>query len=269
MMGFDLVGLMMAVEDAFGFVIPDEDIAGLNTVGKLYEYIRAHRFHGKWQACLGSITCYKIRRAMISVLHIARNDVRVSTELAAIIPKHRRRVWRSIQKATGFRLPQLRRPRWVTATAVLATLGLAIAVPLLFSLTLFNGAILAGILTAFAVRYAFSWLMIPLAFEFHPECPTVGRLATATLARNYRAIVAAADTSASDAEVWQMLCSIIAEQLGVRAYDITQDTDFDKEPVTVRPEIQRGRDADRRWVAACLPYGQNTELPLPYVVEHQ
>lgn len=268
-MGLDLAELMTAVEDAFGFVIPEEDAAGLDTAGKVHEYVLAHRYRGKRQACLRSITFYKIRQAMMSVLHIPRKDVRASTELSAIIPRRRRRVWRALQRASGFRLPRLRRSAWVRAGTILAILGLAILVPLLLSLTLLNGAILVGILTALTVGYAFSWLTIPLEFEFHPECPTAGQLATATLARNYRAIVATADISASDAEVWQKLSSIVAEQLGVRACDITKDTDFVKDRVTVRPEIQRDQVVGQTWVAASLGVGEHAGLPLHYVAEHQ
>ena len=228
-MGLDSVELVMAVEDTFGFSIPDQDAAGLDTVGKLYEYILAHRFHGKREACLSSITFYKLRRAMMSVLQIARNDVRVSTELSAIIPKHRRRVWQALEKATGFRLPQLRRPKWVTAIVILLTVGLAITIPMFFSLTLFRGLLVSAIFAAFAVGYVLFWLTTPLAFEFQPECTTAGQLAMATLARNYRAIVEETNTCSSDGEAWQMLCLIIADQLGVRTSDFTKETSFVKD----------------------------------------
>ena len=39
----DVVELIMSVEDAFGFSIPDEDAAELVTVGKLAEYIEARQ----------------------------------------------------------------------------------------------------------------------------------------------------------------------------------------------------------------------------------
>ena len=38
-MGLDSVELVMAVEEEFGFLIPDDDAAKLDTVGKLYQYI--------------------------------------------------------------------------------------------------------------------------------------------------------------------------------------------------------------------------------------
>ena len=116
-MGLDSVELVLEVENAFGFSIPDEDAAGLTTVGKLYDYVLAHRFRGKQDVCLSSMTFYKLRRGLMLVLQVPRNSVRVSTEVSAIIPKHRRRSWRALEKATGFRLPFLRRPGWVVTLA--------------------------------------------------------------------------------------------------------------------------------------------------------
>ena len=65
-MELDSVELVLEVEDAFGFSIPDEDAAGLTTVGKLYDYVLAHRFRGKQDACLSSMTFYKLRRGLMS-----------------------------------------------------------------------------------------------------------------------------------------------------------------------------------------------------------
>ena len=101
-MGLDSVELVLEVEDAFGFSIPDEDAAGLTTMGKLYEYVLAHRFRGKQDACLSSITFYKIRRALMSVLKIPRDAVRVATELSAIMPRRRRRAWRRSSRRRAF-----------------------------------------------------------------------------------------------------------------------------------------------------------------------
>ena len=228
-MGLALVELIMTVEDTFGFSIPDEDAPNLNTMGNLHEYVLAHRFPQDRKACLSSVTFYKIRRALMSVLKLPRKDVRVSTELSTIIHGHRRRVWRAIEQTTGLRLPQLRRPTWVTATAVLATIALAVAMPTLLSLPPFGGAVLVAILTAFVLGYSLVWLTAPLALQFQLDCTTVGQLATATLARNYRAIVEESAKVASDAEVWNILCSIVAEQLGARSADLTKQTDFVKD----------------------------------------
>jgi len=228
-MGLEFVELFLAVENAFGFSIPNEDAAGLDTVGKLYDYILAHRFRGYQEDCLSSITFYKLRRVMMSVLRIPRKEIRVSTELSEIIPARRRRTWKALRRETGLRLPQLRRPVWATTIAALATFGLGIAVPVLLSLSLFGGAILAAILTMFAVGYLFSWLSKPLAFEFLPDCATMGQLTSLTLAHNYRTIIEELNSSASDAEVWETLQVVIAEELGGSPSQLTKEADFSKD----------------------------------------
>ena len=154
-MGLELVELVLEVEDTFGFSIADEDAAGLTTMGKLYDYVLAHRFRGKQDACLSSITFYKIRQALMSVLEIPRDAVRVSTELPAIIPKRRRRTWRAIEKTTGWRLPWLRRPRWVVTLATLAALGLGAAVPMLLGLKPFRGGVAVALFSAAVFGFVF------------------------------------------------------------------------------------------------------------------
>jgi acyl carrier protein len=228
-MGLDLVELVMEVEDAFAFSIPDEDAAGLNTVGKLYDYVLARRFRGKPDACLTSMTFYRIRRTLLSVLQIPRATVRPTTELAAIIPKRRRRTWRAIQRASGLRLPFLRRPRWVVTLATLAALGFGIAMPVHLGLKPFGGGVMVAILSTAVFAYALSWLTEFLAYEFPPDVATVGQLAKATLARNYRPLVAESQKPASDAEVWDILQRIIGEQLGVRPDQLTKEMDFVKD----------------------------------------
>jgi acyl carrier protein len=224
-MGLDLLELVLAVEDAFGCSIADEDAAELNTLGKLYEYILAHRFQADEEGCLTSIVFYKIRRAMMVVLQVPRKNVRVATRLSALIPRRRRHAWHAIHKASGLRLPRLRRPVWVTAVATLASLVPAVAAPLLLGLRPLNGAIWLAVLVGTAAGYFFYWLTIPLAFEFQLECHTVGELTIATLARNFQAVHDEAKSS-NTAEVWDVLCRIVSEQLGVGAGDLTKETSF-------------------------------------------
>ena len=202
--------------------------AELNTMGKLYEYTFAHRFPADEEGCLTSIVFYKIRRAMMAVLQVPRKNVRAATRLSALIPRHRRRAWHAIRKLSGLRLPRLRRPVWVTAAATLASLLLAVAAPLLLGRRLLNGAIWLAVLVGTAAGYLLYWLTTPLAFEFQPECHTVGELTIATLARNFQAVHDEAKSS-NAAEVWDVLCRIVSEQLGVRAGDLTRETDFVKD----------------------------------------
>jgi acyl carrier protein len=229
-MDFDFGDVVLEVEDAFGFSIPNEDAAALTTMGKLYDYVLAHRFRGKQDACLSSITFYKIRRALMSILQIPRDAVRVSTELPAIVRKRRRRTWRAVEQTTGLRLPMLRRPRWVVTIATLAAVGLGIATPALLGLKPFRGGIAVALFTAGVFGFVFLYRLTEfLAYEFPPDVATVGQLAKATLARNYQPLVAEAKKSATDAEVWDALQRIVGEQFGVRLDQLTKETDFVKD----------------------------------------
>jgi len=226
---FDLGELMLEVEDTFGFAIPAEDAADLSSMGRLYDYVLAHRFHGKQDACLTSITFYQLRRALMAVLHIPKDAVRCSTELSAIIANRRRRTWRFIEKASGFHLPFLRRPRWFMRLAMLLAVALGITVPVLAGLKPFGGGILSAIVATCAfVLIFFCRLTEVFATEYPPDLSTVGQLAKATLARNYQRIVAESKKSATDAEVWDILRRIIADQLGIPLEQLTKETEFFK-----------------------------------------
>jgi hypothetical protein len=209
---FDLGELLLEVEDAFAFSIPEEDVAGLTTAGKLYNYVLAHRFHGKQDVCLTSMTFYKLRRALMSVLQIPRKALRPSTELSAIISKHRRRTWRALETATGYHLPFLRRPLWFVRLATLVALGFGIATPVFLGIKPFRGGVLSAmVVTAALIFLFFCRLTECFATEFPPDALTVGQLAKAILARNYRPIVAESKKPATDAEVWEILQRIICD----------------------------------------------------------
>ncbi len=138
---------------------------------------------------------------MTSILHVPREKIQTSTKLPEIMPTRRRRTWRAIERETGLRLPQLRRPAWVAriATAVVVVLG--VAVPVLLSLSLFGGAILTAILSMIVLGNLFAWLTKPLAFEFHSDCTKMGQLAALTLALNYRTIAGELNESAGDEDI--------------------------------------------------------------------
>jgi hypothetical protein len=220
----DIDPLIVKVEDAFGFSIPNEDAARLSVAGRLYDYVLEHRFRGKQIDRLRQVACYKIQRALMSSLKAARNSVQAGIDIAAVIHAHRRRAWRILEQSTGLRLPQLRRPAWVTAAAIVATFAAAIVVPKLLSLGPFNGAILLGLVIAIVVGRCLGWLTELLAFELQPDCHTIGQLAAATLARNFPAIVAEADKHVSDAEVWERLQVLVAERLGIPPRLVTKET---------------------------------------------
>jgi hypothetical protein len=227
-MNWDLSRIVPDVEDAFGFAIPAEDAGKLGTVGDICEYVLARRFGEDRDACLGSIALHKVQRALMSVLQISRDAVNPSARLSAIVPRHRRRTWRVIERQNGFRLPLLRRPHQVVTMATLAAIGLGASVPIFFKLKPFHGASVVAIVSIATFGYVFYCLTEIFAHDFPPDVTTVGDLAKATLARNYRSILAESRKSATDAEVWDTVRNVVGEKLALLPAEITKEMDLSR-----------------------------------------
>jgi hypothetical protein len=84
-MGLDSVELVIKVEETFGIQIPDEDAAGIQTVGQLHDYL-VHRMQEmgleveprpKSDVCLAATAFYRVRRAWLSVLDAERSALRL------------------------------------------------------------------------------------------------------------------------------------------------------------------------------------------------
>jgi acyl carrier protein len=225
-MGLDGVELVMNVEETFGFSIPDGDAVGLVTVGELYDYILEHRFKGRQDGCLTSVAFYKLRCALTSVLGIARSNVRVSSELTAIIPNRRRRIWRSLQKAIGLRLPKLVRPVPVWATSIAVSFVFVIAIfILLFGRQGVGGAVNGALVTLFACSFVFYQGTKPLAVAFQSKFATVGGLTKCIVQMNYGTIFDGCQRASED-DIWRVLREIIVEQLGVPPEHVTKEARF-------------------------------------------
>jgi acyl carrier protein len=219
-MGLDFVELVLAVEDTYGLSIRDKDMEGLDTAGKLYDYIFANRFQGMQETCLSSVAFYRLRRALMSVLGVSREDVQLSASLATLIPTRRRHLWRELQTVLALRLPDLRRPVWVTSIATLAAVAPAIAIGSWLN------SILIGVCVAFALGCALYRVTEPFAVEFRPEF--VGPLVRQIVAKNFGAISDQCRLSNSE-ELWESLRTLIAEHLGVGRDEITRESHFVKD----------------------------------------
>jgi hypothetical protein len=100
-MGLDLVEFTIAIEDAFGIFIPDEDAEGLATPGQLVAYLEG-RLQGGTSACLEQRAFYELRKAGMQVLDRPREAFRPSTLWADVLhPTHLPRQWDLIRRAAG------------------------------------------------------------------------------------------------------------------------------------------------------------------------
>jgi acyl carrier protein len=227
-MGLDLVELVMEVEETFGFTIRDEDAANIRTAGELYDCVMAH-FEGREQGCLSSFVFYRLRRAFMTVLGLARKDVHLSSELARVIPSRRRKTWSDLQAAMGLRLPELVRPGWVTAMTTTAGIAIVIAASIFLILATrvrtTGGAIALIVCIMCAVSYVLYQATRPFAVAFRPEFATVGGLTKSILHHNY-GVISDKWQRANAEEVWTTLRTLIVEQLGVRPEDVTKEASF-------------------------------------------
>lgn len=227
--GSDAVDLVVEAEDTFGFSIPDKDSEVLDTVGKLYDYILANRFGGTPDGCVANVAFYKLRRALMTIFGIPRSDVRLSLDLATLIPTRRRKNWSDLRRALGLRMPRLVRPLWVTVITTMIGLGLILGVCFVLNETLGRGAIWIGFPIAVClVPYVLYRATEPLATKFRSEFATVGGLTKSILGKNYGALSDQCHR-ANPAEIWSALCALIGEELGVRPNQLTAGTNFVKD----------------------------------------
>ncbi len=231
-MGLDMVELIMEVEETFDITIPDDDASHiLSSVGDLYHYILLKLPATEEGKCASAVAFYGFRRAAMAILGVERRHVRPRAATESIIPKrHRRTLWKRFSEELGWRLPELHRPGWVKAA-----IGGLIALQFVASL------IAWGSWTGFAkevfpvviVSLLFGWIPVlalalyitrPFATRFAVECSTL-RGTVAKITRMNLGVIARS-AFFDHRQVWEVLRTLVAEQLGVRPEEVTESARF-------------------------------------------
>jgi acyl carrier protein len=226
-MGLDYVELVLALESRFKIHISDEEAGSVRTVGDLYQVVLANlkiEPEGESRGCLTSAAFYRTRRALVNALSLDRRDIRPSTPLEPILPwTKRRRLWRCLQSKTELSIPKLRHPNWIQMT-LLATGVLVAMVPIRSRPLDLNTALTAiGLsLLGLCVAALFMRITMPLALGFPSGVVTVGDLAKSVLAINYSRLLEEIGQQ-NRKDVWDALCAVMIEQLGVKASQIKPD----------------------------------------------
>lgn len=227
-MGLDTVELVMEVEESFGVTIPLERACQMRTVGDLYSFLlEKTRNHTRDpDSCLTATTFYALRRRLAS--HIdAGASLRPRSDVDTTLPRRKRqRLWTRLSDEMDLRFPRLRRPAWVVL------LGCTISIITTFSAYAFfvttTGQFLAMLpaLLALGVTAAlFALATVPLALMPAHSFRTYRGLVTQLVALNYATLSKRYD-SWNPTDVWNVLQSIIIEQLGVKKEDVTPDANF-------------------------------------------
>jgi len=101
-MGLDIVELIMDVEDAFGFKIPDEEATRILTVQDLVNYISEHVSTVSQETCQTQRIYYRLRRGFCCQVPALAGDLRPQTKIKDILHKNEwPEIWAAIRKQVG------------------------------------------------------------------------------------------------------------------------------------------------------------------------
>lgn len=112
--------LIQQVEEAFGVLLPDDDLARIKTAGELYRLVLIEL---KMQPTPSpAIPFHRLRRAVQAMAHHGIAVPRPSTRLDVLFPKpSRMEDWKRLAAASQLDLPLLRPYRWLRDTIRIAT----------------------------------------------------------------------------------------------------------------------------------------------------
>ncbi len=222
-MGLDGVELLMAVEETFDISIADEEAATVITVGDLQSLVLSKVEAVANAPCLTAHVFYRMRRALMELYEVPRMELAPALPLTPLIPmEHRRAHWDSLGGSMNLTLPALRRPRALVWAINLSLLFFMISAFLAGQF----GALSLWMTLAFLVAGAVLWWLAyrvtrPFAVHF-PNLRTLGDLARATLHNNTSTLAATRQTWSAPL-VWEVLCGLIIEKIGVDFDEITPD----------------------------------------------
>ena len=225
-MGLDGVELLLHVEESFGIVITDEEAGSMHKVQDLYRCVIARLERLPGRAGLSSHVFYRLRRALMERLGVARRAVRPDTPMESLLPaKDRRKAWRELTGALAPKSPALVAPAFFYLANGLLFAGMAVAGGVKAyahdSALIFFGYLLAG---GFFCMFA-NWLATPWATRIPWDCDTAGDLVKILLRDNYGSL-AEERQKWSELEVWAAVKAIIVEELGVRPEEVTPGARF-------------------------------------------
>lgn len=133
-MGLDIVELVMAVEERFDIELPDDEVAGIATVGELHAFVCRKlgvtaSVDQSLPVCNSQVTFHRLRRQFTEAFGVPRRAVAPSVPTDRLLsphPEERRAQWDALRGTLAAPLPELESGRgWMTAiwAAVLAPLA--------------------------------------------------------------------------------------------------------------------------------------------------
>ncbi len=219
----------MRVEEEFEIEIGDEEAALCATAGQLCQLVALKLnvepdFSAALSGCRSSAAFYGTRRDLMAFPGLSRREIRPKTPLSQIMePSVRRQQWRQFQIESGANLPDLQLSEalngaiilGVTLPWTLSFVSFAAGEPWVASALLLGGAAFLG------GCYA---LVKPWARSFPASCQTVGDLSQRLMFS--RSPASETPLRPSEAEVWQRVRLLIADEFSAPLETVTREADF-------------------------------------------
>jgi len=223
-MGLDLVELVMACEERYGIIVPDEDAGQFSTVGDLHEFILgALQKTSPPDQCLTSAAFYKFRRAAMEALGLPRRTIRPDSSVSDLVPwRERRRFWIYLREIVGLPVPRLERP------SVLVLLSFSLYALIVFGLFATKAGTTLLVTSALVIPLVIVVITEPFARDLPSGVFTVRDLIKSSVPPDELIAAGNPDSAKSwDRErLWDDLKQLVVSQLGVKPEQVVPTARF-------------------------------------------
>jgi hypothetical protein len=227
-MSLDMMELAWEVEKEFGVTFVGAELP-LSTVGAIHDYLLDWRQIALDGVCLSGAVFYRARRALCRQLDLDRRSVCPESRLEELFPmQDRRDHWDRFRQAVGpLDLPDLQRQRWLRHTLA----GTSVATLIVGGVVLVAlGYPLCSVLPLLLAAALLRWLLLlrltrRLAVFIPERCGTMRDMIHHALGGD-KDRAHAALRRLSEQDVWDRLCRIIGEQLGIDPTRLLPETNL-------------------------------------------
>lgn len=223
-MGLDGVELLMALEEAFGVEIKDDEAVKAVMPKLVIDLIYAKVRHADQKVCPSQRAFYVLRKACVRQLGANRKTFSPDTRIRSIIFPAREAIdWKTLQSVVDARRwPELDRPQWLQHVLRMLAVGAFLAcITLYFCCSYSSLPVMAGFLGS-AAAILLVWMAYRLTRRFKKRIP-----AKIQCVRDLVPFVATANVIEWTREqVAQLVKIVIQEQLGISDAAYREDAHF-------------------------------------------
>ena len=220
-MGLDSVELLVAIEETFDIEFSDSEAEKIYTVGDFYNGVWSKIKQKESNKCKSAMLFYKLRSFLQERYGIARQDLKLNTDLDTIIPKGKRKAeWQSIQQEFEFKLPELVLPIWLNQSLFY------------FGIITVLGGLIIALLAINLWGASYNWWFIPVCgftltmllsqifrpFKTSIKEKDIKEFVETVLTLNYRQISSTLGTNRQEME--KVMSIIIQDRTGVEFSEI-------------------------------------------------